>query len=174
MYLCYASEKVDNMVDIVCCHMQGWGIPLVNVCETGYQEVLRESNYYELYERIVKEDYVIIFLTKNLLQDVQALVELDIIKKLYLRHKVKVVALMNKGEEISLPERVSWLQELEIVKINCEKDMRKAVFELVVTALGEEGSDHKTRITQDAILKKLGQDLYVQMMIEYREMSREN
>jgi hypothetical protein len=157
MYLCYTSEKVDAMVSEVCCHMQDWGIPLTNICETGYQEMLRESSYYELYERIEKESYAVIIMTKQLLQDVNALIELEILKRRFQQQKVKVFTFMNTVEELQIPQRFCWLKDTAIMVINGKEDIHRSACRIVSMVLQDEAEGKESEYLPNRMQNREGQ-----------------
>lgn len=127
MYLCYAcgrgEEEAEAVVRSLGCRIKCFGIGIANEWGTAEQNVLREEG--SLWPSVLdEEDCAAVIVTRSLLTDVMALVELDTIRKRCRKEKMAVYTVLYHIEAEELPKRMSWLCQTHILSIHTIMDIR--------------------------------------------------
>ena len=77
--------------------------------EDGEKNIMREVTYEQECESIARHQEAVVVLTPQLIQDITALVELDILKSSFEKGRIKIVVFLYGVESSTLPQRLSWL-----------------------------------------------------------------
>lgn len=134
MYICHSFSKKETHTEAVVYYMENWGLS-VPCNEDIY---FLESDYAELQDIIEGEGSVLIVLTQYLGTDTEALVELDIIRKLFIDGKVRVFTFCYDVDLEELPCRMEWLKNTEMLPINGTDSLYQAICIIIDAHLNED------------------------------------
>lgn len=134
MYICHSFSKKETHAEAVVYYMENWGLS-VPCNEDIY---FLESDYAELQDIIEGEGSVLIVLTQYLGTDTEALVELDIIRKLFIDGKVRVFTFCYDVDLEELPCRMEWLKNTEMLPINGTDSLYQAICIIIDAHLNED------------------------------------
>lgn len=168
MYICHSFHKKERYSEAVACYMENWGLSVPQIClEENY---FLENDYVQLKCGIQNEKSVLIILTPYLITDVGALVELDIIKNLFMEKKVKVFTFCYDLELSNIPKRMEWLKKTEFMLIDGVSSLYQGICGIIDFHLEEHieriGGISKCRNKAE---KLLGEDRYISKMLEEYE-----
>ena len=110
MYVCYSRSKNESHAKAVLYHLENWGFTMPE--EDGEKNIMREVTYEQECESIARHQEAVVVLTPQLIQDITALVELDILKSSFEKGRIKIVVFLYGVESSTLPQRLSWLGSL--------------------------------------------------------------
>ena len=85
--------------------------------EDGEKNIMREVTYEQECESIARHQEAVVVLTPQLIQDITALVELDILKSSFEKGRIKIVVFLYGVESSTLPQRLSWLGKAQLVRV---------------------------------------------------------
>lgn len=131
MRICYLNnnggENTENTVEALIKRLNGFGINVVGEYESCKMnrdaKILRETDLYNMNLVFGKEEYVVILLTRGLLNDADALVELNIIHRLFVKNRITVFTLPVDIIMGNLPQRAKWLQLTHILDFESAADI---------------------------------------------------
>lgn len=86
------------------------------------ESTINESSDYMLAGYIKEQKYVVIVVSQKLFTDVYALVELDIIKKLFEKGDITVFSIYDGKHIPVLPERAEWINDTWKIPVNRKSD----------------------------------------------------
>lgn len=89
MYVCYSRSKNESHAKAVLYHLESWGFTMPE--EDGEKNIMREVTYEQECESIARHQEAVVVLTPQLIQDITALVELDILKSSFEKGRIKIV-----------------------------------------------------------------------------------
>lgn len=113
MYVCYSRSKNESHAKAVLYHLENWGFTMPE--EDGEKNIMREVTYEQECESIARHQEAVVVLTPQLIQDITALVELDILKSSFEKGRIKIVVFLYGVESSTLPQRLSWLGKAQLV-----------------------------------------------------------
>jgi hypothetical protein len=105
-------------------HMEKMGLAAGH----GAIDKASESTYPELCESVQKSEGVIVLLTKGLITDLEVLVELDVIKRMFEKKGKKVITLSYGITGSELPKRLQWLGSTEFFVMENEENISEGIF----------------------------------------------
>ena len=105
MYVCYSRSKNESHAKAVLYHLENWGFTMPE--EDGEKNIMREVTYEQECESIARHQEAVVVLTPQLIQDITALVELDILKSSFEKGRIKIVVFLYGVESSTLPQRLS-------------------------------------------------------------------
>ena len=114
MYVCYSRSKNESHAKAVLYHLENWGFTMPE--EDGEKNIMREVTYEQECESIARHQEAVVVLTPQLIQDITALVELDILKSSFEKGRIKIVVFLYGVESSTLPQRLSWLGKAQLVR----------------------------------------------------------
>ncbi|MBQ4283779.1 MAG: hypothetical protein IJB96_07630 [Lachnospira sp.] len=124
MVIDYYSGDINSrekVVEPLIAGIRQFGVSLFDECseimEEGDNKLLRDTDYYAMSAALKKRKYVVLVVTKAMLGDVSILVELDIISKLVTAGKIKVFTVLYQIDVDELPDRVKWLRDTTVIKV---------------------------------------------------------
>lgn len=131
MIICYRNnnggENTENTVEALMRRLNAFGIDVVGEYENynmnGDAQILRETDLYNMKLIFGKAEYVVILLTRGLLNDADALVELNIIHGLFVKNRITVFTLPIDIPMENLPERAKWLKLTHILDFESAADI---------------------------------------------------
>jgi hypothetical protein len=124
MYICYSvCRKERAYTEIMLEHMESMGLA---VREKEIDKA-SESTYPELCEAVEKSSGVIVLLTEGLLTDIEVLVELDVIKRMFEKKGKKVITLSYGINQLQLPKRLQWLGSTKFFMMENEEDIGEGI-----------------------------------------------
>ena len=115
MYVCYSRSKNESHAKAVLYHLENWGFTMPE--EDGEKNIMREVTYEQECESIARHQEAVVVLTPQLIQDITALVELDILKSSFEKGRIKIVVFLYGVEFSTLPQRLSWLGKAQLVRV---------------------------------------------------------
>lgn len=115
MYVCYSRSKNESHAKAVLYHLENWGFTMPE--EDGEKNIMREVTYEQECESIARHQEAVVVLTPQLIQDITALVELDILKSSFEKGRIKIVVFLYGVESSTLPQRLSWLGKAQLVRV---------------------------------------------------------
>lgn len=90
------------------------------------EETINETSDYLLSKYIKEQKYVLIVVSQKLFTDIYELVELDIIRKLFLKGEIDVFSIYDGKHIPVLPERAEWINDTYKIPLNREADVQLA------------------------------------------------
>lgn len=115
MYICYSRSKNESNAKAVLYHLENWGF---TEGENDFEaENLMEVSYQQERDYIEKNGEALVIVTEQLIHDMTALVELDILQSLFMSGKIRVTAFVYGVEVSMLPEWLEWLKHTNIIPI---------------------------------------------------------
>lgn len=163
MYICHSLNKRETNAKAVICHMENWGFETSSVYENN--ELFLESDYHQIWKHIEMEKGVLIVLTSYLITDIEALIELDIIKRLFKDGKVKVFTFSYGIALEELPERMEWLKETNLMQIDGSEAIYEGICHIIECHLEQQmekaGGIHVCRKVVETFIEK---DYYLQQI----------
>ena len=170
MYICHSFNRKETHTEAVIYYMENWGLS-VPCNEDIY---FLESDYAELQDILEGEGSVLIVLTQYLGTDTEALVELDIIRKLFIDGKVKVFTFCYDVDLEELPCRMEWLKKTEMLPIEGAVSLYQAICSIIDVHLDEDikktGSMGNCRKMADELIRG---DRYIsELLKEYEGLEK--
>lgn len=163
MYICHSLNKKETNARAVLCHMENWGL-VVSKAYENYGQFM-ESDYHQIWNQIAMEKNVLIVLTPCLKEDIEALIELDIIKNLFTDGKVKVFTFSYGISLEELPDRMEWLKKTELMQIDGTESIYEGICHIIEYDLGQQmetlGGIHICRKLGRTLIEK---DCYLQQI----------
>lgn len=135
MYVCHSVNKKEINARAVLYHMENWGLVIPETY--GGEAYLLESDYHQMCTYIEKQRGVVIILTPYLMEDLAALVELDIIKSLFANGKIKVFTFSYGVDVLQLPGRMEWLSQTEVIQIEGMESVYEGICQVIGSQLEE-------------------------------------
>lgn len=89
---------------------------------TSSESTINETSDYLLSRYIKEHKYVVIIVSQKLFTDMYALVELDIIKKLFAKGDITVFSIYDGKHIPVLPDRAEWINDTWKIPINKKQD----------------------------------------------------
>lgn len=131
LYICYSTKNGRYDYEEISYHMHEWGISVKDSSEDGCNCV-REDNVYYNNIALKNEEYAIILLSEELMTDISVLSELENIKRLFLKKRIKVFC-FNKGvDKQMLPPRLEWLRNTVFMDTDSVINTHKAVYKVLL------------------------------------------
>ena len=93
---------------------------------TSSESTINETSDYLLSRYIKEHKYVVIIVSQKLFTDMYALVELDIIKKLFAKGDITVFSIYDGKHIPVLPDRAEWINDTWKIPINKKQDESRA------------------------------------------------
>ena len=115
----WSRELAMNLITL----LDELGVEPVSVSD---EDVVNDTSDFLLSRYITEHKYVAIIVSQKLFTDIYALVELDIIKKLYKKGEITVFSIYDGKHIPVLPERAEWINESWKIPINRMEDIGKA------------------------------------------------
>lgn len=166
MYICHSFNKKETNAKAVLYHMENWGLVMPHVYEDNSR--IMESDCNQIRSVIEKEKEILIILTPYLITDLEALIELDIIKNLFMSGTIKVFTFSYGIAEEELPKRMEWIKETEVLQIEGTEAVYEGICHMTESHLESmleiAGGIHECRekakvfIEQDRYLQQLSND----------------
>lgn len=127
MYVCYSRSKNESHAKAVLYHLENWGFTMPE--EDGEKNIMREVTYEQECESIARHQEAVVVLTPQLIQDITALVELDILKSSFEKGRIKIVVFLYGVESSTLPQRLSWLGKAQLVRVTGNRYLRECAMQ---------------------------------------------
>ena len=115
----WSRELAMNLITL----LDEFGVEPVSVSD---EAVVNDTSDFLLSRYIKEHKYVVIIVSQKLFTDIYALVELDIIKKLYKKGEITVFSIYDGKHIPVLPERAEWINESWKIPINRMEDIGTA------------------------------------------------
>ncbi len=131
MYICYSMKNGMYDYEEILYHMQEWGISVSNAVGGNNNCINEETSYAN--ESVIKGDgYVIILLSEELITDITVLSELENIKRLFLKNRIKVFCFIKGVSVEKLPNRLEWVKNTIMLNTDTVINTHKAVYRVLL------------------------------------------
>ena len=137
MYVCYSRKQNESHAKSRFCIT--WKIgDLQCLKKTERKNIMREVTYEQECESIARHQEAVVVLTPQLIQDITALVELDILKSSFEKGRIKIVVFLYGVESSTLPQRLSWLGKAQLVRVTGMESVFEGMCHAVAVRIEEE------------------------------------
>lgn len=161
MVLCYCCGRGEPeeiaAVKSLEIRIQGFGIGVENEWLQMQDLLLEENAQTGIYD-LKQEDGVALMLTRTVLTDVTALVELDMLGKRFRKGKVTVYTVLYHLEQKDLPNRLKWIEKTRLMTVGGIMDLKAAAAVIARDCWKSRCSRHKSTEKADAAATALVQD----------------
>lgn len=133
--ICHYEENTDETVrQLVEAVKMRLGSRGISVCddssaknEDGMTGLLREADCYFMNTVFIREKYVLVVVSDAILKNIDFLIELYELEKLYFKSRIVVFTVLSEISAGELPLRAKWLEKTDVFEIGSVSEIRTAV-----------------------------------------------